>query len=60
MCLGIAIPIHEVPDALIVKHRLADRIVHRDDGTGREVQFLYRTPRRLLPVYIDNQLRILE
>jgi hypothetical protein len=60
MCLGISVPIHEIPDALIAKHRLADRIVHRDEGAGREVQFLYRHPRRLLPVYIDNQLRILE
>lgn len=60
VCLGIAIPMHEIPDALIVKHRLTERIVHRDEGTGREVQFLYRTPRRLLPVYVDSQLRILE
>ena len=34
LCAGIAIPIYEIPDALIAKHRLADRIVHRDEGTA--------------------------
>ncbi|HTQ40772.1 MAG TPA: hypothetical protein VMJ32_17250 [Pirellulales bacterium] len=60
MCLGIAVPIHEIPDAMIKKHRLADRFAQRDVGAGREIQFLYRNMRRLLPVYLDNQLRILE
>lgn len=58
MCQGIALPIHEIPEAMLA--RLADRIVQRDDGAGREIQFLFRHPRRLLPVYLDNQLRIIE
>jgi hypothetical protein len=60
MCLGIAVPIYEIPEAVIRDHRLLDRIVQRDNGAGREIQFHYRHRRRLLPVYIDNQLRILE
>jgi len=60
MCLGIAVPIHEIPEAMVCKHRLADRIAQRENGAGREIQFMYRHARRLLPVYIDNQLRILE
>jgi hypothetical protein len=60
MCLGISVPIHEIPVAMIRQHRLAERIVQRENGAGREIQFRYLHPRRLLPVYIDSQLRILE
>jgi len=59
MCLGIAVPIHEIPEAMVCKHRLADRIAQRENGPAGN-QFMYRHARRLLPVYIDNQLRILE
>lgn len=58
MCQGIALPIHEIPEAMLA--RLADRIVQRDPEAGREIQFLFRHPRRLLPVSVDNQLRIME
>ena len=60
MCTCIALPIHEIPLTMIRQHRLEDRIVQRDNGTGREIQFRYTHLRRLLPVLIDDQLRILE
>ena len=60
MCLGIAVPIHEIPEAMIRQHRLVDRIAQRDPGACREIQFRYQHLRRLLPVYLDGQLRILE
>jgi hypothetical protein len=60
MCHGISVPIHEIPEAMISRHRLTDRIVQRDPDAGREIQFIYRHSRPLLPVYLDNQLRIIE
>jgi hypothetical protein len=60
MCLGIAVPIRDIPIDLIRRHALADRITQRDIASGREIQFLYRHERRLLPVSVDGQLQILE
>ncbi|HTQ39797.1 MAG TPA: hypothetical protein VMJ32_12280 [Pirellulales bacterium] len=60
MCLGVAVPIHEIPETLIVQHRLADRIAQRDPGAGREIQFLWRHRQPVLAVNLDNQLRIVK
>lgn len=57
MCHGIAIPIHDLPEMLLAKHR--DRIATREQRAGREVQFLYRHPRPLLPVN-NGELKLLE
>ncbi len=40
--------------------RAFELFAQRENGAVKEIQFLYRTSRRLLPVYIDSQLRILE
>ena len=60
MCIGIALPLHDLPETLIQRHRLGERIARRDPESGREVQFLYRHPRPILPVWIDRQLCIVE
>ncbi len=60
MCLAVAVPIHEIPEAMLIEHRLSERIAQRDNGSGREIQFLYRHRRPLLPVQVDGQLRIMD
>ena len=60
MCTCVAVPIHEIPLAMIRQYHLASRIACRAPGAAQEIQFRYLHPRRLLPVYIDGQLRILE
>jgi hypothetical protein len=60
MCTCVAVPIDEIPLAMIRKHHLASRIARRSSRGGREIQFRYLHPRRLLPVYLAGQLRILE
>jgi hypothetical protein len=60
MCLGIAIPIDELPEVLLPQHRLADRIVQRERGSPSEFRFLWRHRHPLLPVYLDHQLQIVK
>jgi hypothetical protein len=60
MCAGIALPLGDLPEALLERCRLADRIVRREPQAGPEVQFLCRHPRPLLPVWHGRQLCIVE
>lgn len=55
---GLALPRYEIPDQLITRHQLQDRICLRRDGAEEEVQFLSARRPRLLPVWINGQLLI--
>src|SRR5438874_11646191 len=60
MCAGIAVERRAIPDALVEKYRLGDRLVTRKAGVEPEIHFLFRAPKALLPVWIGNQLEIVE
>ncbi|HZZ29005.1 MAG TPA: hypothetical protein VFE46_13475 [Pirellulales bacterium] len=45
---------------MIRQYRLTNRIARRGVHAACEIQFLHSDLQRLLPVYIDHQLRILE
>lgn len=54
MCSGIAVHWREFPDALIDRDQLADRIVSRNGADTKEVRFLYRDRKPILPI-VDNK-----
>ena len=54
---GVALPLAQIPSALITQHDLGIRIYNRSGGP--EVHFLAREEPRLLPVLLDGVLRIL-
>ncbi len=60
MCAGLAVERRSIPDALVEKYRLGDRVVTRKEGIEPEMHFLYRAPKALLPVWIGNELTVLE
>lgn len=54
MCAGLAIERRNFPDALLVRHKLMDRITSRGNG-DQEVQFLFRQPTALIPAWHGNE-----
>ena len=60
MCAGISLSWRELPVALIEQHRLHDRVIVRQEGADREIRFLFRDPRPLLPAWYGNQLDIFD
>jgi hypothetical protein len=56
MCTGIALAYSDLPLALIERHGLGKRV--HDRGGEKEVRFLYRDARPVLPVRHEGQLRI--
>jgi hypothetical protein len=56
MCTGVALALRELPEKLVVQHRLAD-CVH-DRGGEQEVRFLYRHSLPRLPVWREGQLQV--
>jgi hypothetical protein len=56
MCTGIALPIDELPEALVRRQRR--RVVLREPGGARELRFLYRDPKAELPAWHGDQLCI--
>lgn len=58
MCSGISLSWRDVPDALIKRHGLHDRICTRSEGADREIQFLRRHRKPLVPAWRDSQLNI--
>ena len=58
VCAGISLSWRELPEALIDRHRLEDRLVVRHGGADREIRFLYRDPRPLIPAWVGNELGI--
>lgn len=57
MCAGLAIERREIPDELITKFHLSDRIHKRGDGT-EEVQFQFRDRIPLIPFWKDGEMKI--
>ena len=58
MCAGLAIERRNVPDHLIEKYRLQDRITSRGGAGEQEVHFLFRAKVPLLPVWHERNLDI--
>jgi hypothetical protein len=58
MCAGIAVERRAIPDELVEKYSLKDRIVTRSEGSEPELQFHFRAKVPLLPVRIGNQFDI--
>src|SRR5262245_48303120 len=56
MCSGIALPLSEIPAALIEQHKLAERVHVR--GGEAECRFLYWVSPRLLPVRHQGRLTL--
>jgi hypothetical protein len=56
MFSGVALGLDRIPLELIERHGLARRIYER--GGEREVQFLLCERERILPVWLDGELRI--
>ncbi|MDB4978429.1 MAG: hypothetical protein JWM56_615 [Candidatus Peribacteria bacterium] len=59
MCAGLALPLEKFDEKTIARHRLEERTLVHSDGT-REVRFLFRSPKALLPVLTDGSLDIYE
>ncbi len=57
MCAGLAVERRNIPDHLVEKFHLEDRIVTHGDGR-QEVHFLFRAKIPLLPYWNGNQLAI--
>ena len=58
MCLGISVSWRELPEELIERYALGDQIITRESASDREIRFLYRDPRPMLPAWLDNQLDV--
>ena len=59
MCTGITLAWREVPTRLIQKHQLEERILQRSETAEKEILFLQRHRRPLLPVFYQGELQIL-
>jgi hypothetical protein len=55
---GITLSWRSLPQALIDQYALLDRIIVRSDDAEREIRFLYRDARPLLPAWSGNELSI--
>ena len=58
MCTGIAVHWRDIPETLIERDRLQDRVVVRGENADREFRFLYRDAQARLPVWLDGELTI--
>ena len=51
MCTGSSLFWRDIPEQIIEHYHLQDRILVRDEEADREIRFLYRERKRLLPVW---------
>ena len=58
MCAGISLSWRELPESLIERYGLHDRVVIRNNCPDREIRFLYRDPRPLIPAWHGEQLGV--
>ena len=56
MITGVALALNQLPLELVEEYSLSRRL--HDRGGEREVQFLFRDTDRILPVWLDGQLRL--
>ena len=59
MCTGITIAKRDIPAKLIQKHQLEERMIQRSETAEKEILFMQRHRRPLLPVFYQGELRIL-
>lgn len=59
MCTGITIAWRDLPAKLIQKHQLEERMIQRSETAEKEILFMQRHRRPLLPVFYQGELRIL-
>ena len=55
---GIALIKRSVPDLLIHRYSLMDRIVKRSECHEDEIHFMNHSRQRLLPVWMNGELKI--
>ena len=55
---GISLSWRLLPQGLIDQHSLQDRVIVRSEGAEREIRFLYRDVRPLVPAWIGDELNI--
>lgn len=55
---GISLSWRSLPQALIDRHALGDRVVVRSDEADREIRFLYRDACPFLPAWVGNELNV--
>ncbi len=58
MCSGVAISYRGIPESLIEKYGLQDRVVARAENADREVRFLYHETSALIPAWVGGELGI--
>ncbi len=58
MCTGISLFWRDLPESLIEQYDLHDRVIVRHEGADREIRFLYRERRAVLPVWHNEQMGI--
>lgn len=59
MCTGITLAWRDIPTRLIRKYQLEERIIQRSETAEKEILFLQRHRRPLLPVFYQGELQIL-
>lgn len=61
MCAGLAVERRSIPNELIKKYNLEERIVSRKEGAEEEIHFqFYRAPTAIIPAYYGGLLDIFE
>jgi hypothetical protein len=55
---GISLSWRSLPQSLIDRHGLRDRIIVRNEGAESEYRFVFRDTHPLLPVWIGNELTL--
>ena len=58
MCAGISLSWRQLPESLIERFRLQDKVVIRNGCKDREIRFLSRDPRPLIPAWHGEQLGV--
>lgn len=59
MCTAITIAWRDVPAKLIQKHHLEERMIQRSETAEKEILFMQRHRRPLLPIFYQGELHIL-
>lgn len=55
---GISLSWRLLPQSLVDRHAIHDRVIVRGDGADREFRFLHQDARPVLPVWVNRELRI--
>lgn len=59
MCTGITVGRHAVPEKLIKKYNLEERLIQRSEQAEKEILFMQRHRFPLLPVFYQGEVHIM-